>query len=143
MLTAPHLSSTAFLFRLLVMALVGSMLIYLTRIVLFDIWEKKSNRLSKRVPSAKRRCPNPLPCPICKCFGEADIMDVVRLGKYHEGTSFGRALYKLAKQDDVNLALEIGTSFGGGSTKSISLAFQEKKKGELYTIEVQVSFTLH
>lgn len=56
------------------------------------------------------------------------------------GTSFGQALYSLAKQSDVKKVLEIGTWFGGGSTLCLAKGLKESdpsmKEKVLYTIEI-------
>lgn len=49
-------------------------------------------------------------------------------------------LYDTIKQAKPNVVFEVGTWHGGGSTKSISQALCENKKGKLYTIEMMKNF---
>jgi hypothetical protein len=87
-------------------------------------------------------CPPPATCP--KCYQCSDDASVDKLlppgltdGQVTMGTGFGKALNKLAKQDDVKLFLEIGTWFGAGSTMSIATGLKESGPEKLlYTIEI-------
>eukprot|EP00003_Mantamonas_plastica_P022669 TRINITY_DN389_c0_g1_i6.p1 TRINITY_DN389_c0_g1~~TRINITY_DN389_c0_g1_i6.p1 ORF type:complete len:222 (+),score=57.25 TRINITY_DN389_c0_g1_i6:61-666(+) len=60
-------------------------------------------------------------------------------GQITMNTGFGQELNKLAKQDDVELFLEIGTWFGGGSSLCIAKGLKETNKDGnkwLYTLEI-------
>ncbi|KAG2381375.1 hypothetical protein C9374_006364 [Naegleria lovaniensis] len=81
----------------------------------------------------KPSCP---PVQECKCYSLTDSPPGTD-GQVTMKTSFGKALYKLAKQDDVRTVLEIGTWFGGGSTQCIAKGLQESGEDKLlYTIEL-------
>ena len=58
----------------------------------------------------KASCP---PVQECKCYSISDTPPG-NDGQVTMKTTFGKALYNLAKQEDVRTVLEIGTWFGGG-----------------------------
>lgn len=59
-------------------------------------------------------------------------------GQISSSTTFGKALYELALQSDVHLALEIGTWYGGGSTYQIAKGFVDSGDSSkfLRTLEI-------
>ena len=56
------------------------------------------------------------------------------VGQVNMGTEFGRILYQVTKQDDVELVLETGTWNGGGSSVCLATGLQETS-GFLLTLE--------
>jgi hypothetical protein len=75
--------------------------------------------------------PSPTPLP-----PSTEINELIQpRGQVNEWTAFGLALMDLASLPDVNLILEIGTYFGGGSSLCIAKALKAKGKGRLVTIE--------
>ncbi|EFC48261.1 glycosyl transferase [Naegleria gruberi] len=80
-------------------------------------------------------CP---PVQECKCYSLTDAPPTEHGdGQVTMATTFGKALNKLAKQDDVNTVLEIGTWFGGGSTQCIAKGLKESGSHKrLYTLEL-------
>lgn len=59
------------------------------------------------------------------------------LGQVTLETTFGKALYELAKKPDVHLFFELGTWLGGGTTLSTATGLKEKGSGMLYTMETE------
>jgi len=75
-------------------------------------------------------------CPVCKSSADVDGGPPGSDGQVHMDTTFGKALYKMALRPDVNNIYELGTWYGGGSTKCLATGLKEKGKGELYTLEI-------
>jgi hypothetical protein len=88
------------------------------------------NRLQEK--NSPVNCP---PAQECKCYN-GEERPPNSDGQVHMGTTFGIALNNLAKRKDVELIFELGTWFGGGSTKCIADGLKEKGSGELYTLEI-------
>jgi hypothetical protein len=149
--TAPHLPGGVFLFRLIVIGMICVMMTYLLRLIVFDYWEaRRQNGIDDpKIQSSEggylpslnkfwKKCPKPVRClapaESCKCYGNDETIQ--EEGKITMETSFGKALHSLAQQDDVKSVLEVGTGFGGGSTKSIALGLKDKQ-AILYTLEVR------
>ena len=89
-------------------------------------------------------CPKPPPCPACPkdintpgpAPAPAEGVPAVD-GQVTASTTFGKALYQLARQDDVRTVLEIGTWYGGGTTQNLARGLQETGSDKvLYTIEM-------
>ncbi|KAG2386505.1 hypothetical protein C9374_002249 [Naegleria lovaniensis] len=82
----------------------------------------------------KNQCP---PVTECKCYSLTEKPPIGSDGQVTMDTTFGKALYRLSKQNDVRIVLEIGTWFGGGSTQCIARGLQESGRDKLlYTIEL-------
>ena len=79
-----------------------------------------------------RRRAGPSPTPFAA--GGIDS-SVVPRGQLTDSSPFGRALARLAGLPDVELFLETGTFFGGGSSLCIARALKAKGSGRLVTIE--------
>jgi len=95
----------------------------------------KENQCPEIKPCLEQECPK---CHVC-----ADDASIDKLsspggdGQIHMGTGFGKALYELSKQEDVNKVLELGTWFGGGSTLCIAKGLKESGSQKiLYTVEI-------
>lgn len=57
-------------------------------------------------------------------------------GQINKGTPFGDEIYNTCVQDDVNVCVDIGAWNGLGSTKCIVQALEDKKKGHVFSFEI-------
>lgn len=83
------------------------------------------------VPTQRPKGPTPTPLPPSTEIDEA----VEPRGQVNEWTAFGLALMDLASQPGVDLILETGTYYGGGSSLCIAKALRKKGRGRLVSIE--------
>ena len=82
-------------------------------------------------PTQRPRGPTPTPLP-----PSSEIDNSVEpRGQVNEYTAFGLALMDLAALPGVDLILETGTFFGGGSTLCIAKSLKKKGRGRLVSIE--------
>ncbi|KAL9657024.1 hypothetical protein ABK040_014573 [Willaertia magna] len=88
-------------------------------------------------PTRNQQASSAVSCPPCKCLSVTENPPDTGDGQITMQTSFGKALYNLARQENVRKVLEIGTWFGGGSTQCIAKGLQETGNDKLlYTIEM-------
>lgn len=57
-------------------------------------------------------------------------------GQINKGTHFGDEIYNTCTLDDVNVCVDIGAWNGLGSTKCIVQALRDKKKGHVFSFEI-------
>lgn len=57
-------------------------------------------------------------------------------GQINLGTKFGNEIYNICMLDDVNVCVDIGAWNGLGSTKCIVQALEKKKKGHVFSFEI-------
>lgn len=57
-------------------------------------------------------------------------------GQINKGTAFGDEIYNICIQDDVNVCVDVGAWNGLGSTKCIVQALENKKKGHVFSFEI-------
>jgi hypothetical protein len=61
---------------------------------------------------------------------------MTQLGQINMTSQFGREIYKICQQPDVNVCVDIGAWNGHGSTRCIVQALESKKSGHVYSFEV-------
>lgn len=91
--------------------IIGVVLVFIYLMNSIDSQTSNNNSSNKTSNKDNSQCP---PVTPCKCFDATE--NIEQDGQVTMQTTFGKALNSLAKQEDVNLFLEIGTWFGGGST---------------------------
>jgi hypothetical protein len=57
-------------------------------------------------------------------------------GQINLGTQFGNEIYNICMRDDVNVCVDVGAWNGLGSTKCIVQALENKKKGHVFSFEI-------